>query len=106
MLFDRFWAANTRSAAMIEKLAGDLEMILEGEEVEARVSRKELARILARSAVKAMREPSVAMIHAFAMGLDHPSVYMGGPSKNNMLKAKRVLPAIFDAALGESDESP
>ena len=35
-----------------------------------------------------------ALIREIASVLDHPSLYMGGPSRGSMLKAKAILPII------------
>lgn len=50
-------------------------------------------------------KPTEAMIHAGAAALDHPSVYMGGPSKGNMRRAARVWEAMLAACKENANEA-
>ncbi len=54
-----------------------------------------------RMALKAIREPTEAMVAHGAASLDHPSTYMGGPSLQSKRKAERVWSAMIDAALSD-----
>lgn len=49
--------------------------------------------------LKSMIEPTDAMLHAGAMALDHPSLYMGGPSAQSKRNAKRCFEAMVLMAL-------
>lgn len=51
--------------------------------------------------VTQLREPSDELIRYVAAALDHPSVYMGGPSHRSQRQAKRVLSIIADHVEGK-----
>lgn len=66
------------------------------------------AQSMATAALAALRqthavvplEPTEAMTHAGACAVDHPSVYMGGPSHTG----KRIAPVVYRAMLAASEE--
>lgn len=46
------------------------------------------------------------LVHIIASILDHPSVYMGGPSQGNRRKAQRILEVLEDGGYINVQASP
>lgn len=59
------------------------------------------ARSEAEAVLDALREPDEAMVWHGASALDHPSVFMGGPSHGNKRNAQAAWQAMIDAAKAE-----
>ena len=57
----------------------------------------------ARAAIRALMEPTESMVHDGALCLDHPSIYMGGPSNGNKMRASRTFAAMLSAALSREE---
>ncbi len=60
------------------------------------------ARKLVRAVVVALREPTVEIVTYGAKALDHPSVYMGGPSAGSVRYATRAWSTMIDAVLRDA----
>ena len=48
--------------------------------------------------------PRMVMLRTIASMLDHPSVYMGGPSQRNMRRAEEILAAVAPLIAAEALE--
>lgn len=52
----------------------------------------------ADAALHALTQPDEAMIRDGASAMDHPSVFMGGPSHHSLKNAPRIFTAMIQAA--------